>query len=179
MNDTLEWSEEKVDLLLKLHLSYLEEFRNPRSRKKDVWKKVGAELGVDAIACDRKFRNLKQRYINLIKRGNKKQIAQWPHYSLMVEIFKGDANFLKTYQQKYGAFSVHNKKYFIAQNEVKTLKKEAEEEPPFEILAGNLSRNQAEISSKLDELIDRIKQSNVIQQKRNELFEKYIQTLQR
>lgn len=155
------------------------EFRNPHARKKDVWKKVGAEMGADAIACDRKFRNLKQRYTNLIKRGNKKQIALWPHYQLMVEIFKGDPNFVKTYQQKYGTSNVHNKKYFIAQSEVKTIKKEVEDGPACEKLAVNLSKNQAEISSKLDELVDRIKQSNVIQQKRNELFEKYIQTLQR
>lgn len=168
-----------MDLLLKLYLAYLKEFRNPHSKKKDVWKKVGTEMGAGAIACDRKFRNLKQRYVNLMKRGNKKQIAQWPHYQLMVEIFKGDPNFVKTYQQKYGSSNMYSKKYFIAQNEVKMVKKELEDEPAFEKIALNLSKNQAEISSKLDELIDRIKQSNVIQQKRNELFEKYIQTLQR
>ncbi|XP_066150241.1 uncharacterized protein [Euwallacea fornicatus] len=179
----IEWSDRKVDLLLTLYLEHLKEFRDSKYKKKDIWKKLAPQLGYSPEACDRKFRNAKQRYQRLIRHG-KKAVTRWPHLQKMSEILKGDPSsapiLIKKEHLSDNQPSVLRKRY-LGQGEVKARKidhaNEVKVTTRFQDLAENLSNKQEEICNKIDELVSKIQESNVIQIRRNELFEKYIEAL--
>lgn len=77
-----------VTQLLDFYLQNIEKFRDPRMKKKQVWRLIGPKLGLSCEGCDRKFRNLKQTYIRLVERkmltGKK---SNWPYYEHFEKIF--------------------------------------------------------------------------------------------
>ncbi|KAJ8938582.1 hypothetical protein NQ318_013636 [Aromia moschata] len=82
------WDETTAKHLLTLYLQNVDKFKNPRVKKKLLWKKIGAVLGKDASVCDKKYRNLKQHYTTLLKKNKKfhKRPIRWPFFSLFEQI---------------------------------------------------------------------------------------------
>lgn len=69
--ETTIWSKEQTLLLIDTYKKYEHLFKSSTKKKRDVWKKIQsglAEFGVEVPVdrCERKFRNLKQRYANIV-----------------------------------------------------------------------------------------------------------------
>lgn len=72
-----------------------ERFRNPENKKKRLWQEISDEMTkygykVKADVIDRKFRNLKMRYLR-IKNSDKKETSEsgrmsWIYFDIMSEI---------------------------------------------------------------------------------------------
>lgn len=75
-------------------------FRNPKAKKKQVWQEISDEMAkygytVDADAIDKKFRNMKSRYLIIKDNNDKKKTTDtgrisWPYLDIMSEIFLDD-----------------------------------------------------------------------------------------
>lgn len=75
-------------------------FRNPKAKKKQVWQEISDEMAkygytVDADAIDKKFRNMKSRYLVIKDNNDKKKTTgtgriSWPYFDIMSEIFLDD-----------------------------------------------------------------------------------------
>lgn len=75
-------------------------FRNPKAKKKQVWQEISNEMAkygytVDADAIDKKFRNMKSRYLVIKDNNDKKKTTgtgriSWPYFDIMSEIFLDD-----------------------------------------------------------------------------------------
>lgn len=75
-----------------------EQFKNPNYTKKQLWVHVAKKLresqpnwNVTGPECDKKFRNMKQTYKNIIDNNmcSNKPIS-WPYYHVMDELLKND-----------------------------------------------------------------------------------------
>lgn len=62
------WEHNSIQILLNVYLQNVEKFRNPKIRKKSVWIDISNAVGKSPDCCDKKFRNLKQTYIRLLKK---------------------------------------------------------------------------------------------------------------
>lgn len=75
-------------------------FRNPKAKKKQIWQEISDEMAkygytVDADAIDKKFRNMKSRYLIIKDNNDKKKTTgtgriSWPYFDIMSEIFLDD-----------------------------------------------------------------------------------------
>lgn len=75
-------------------------FRNPKAKKKQVWQEISNEMAkygytVDADAIDKKFRNMKSRYLIIKDNNDKKKTTgtgriSWSYFDIMSEIFLDD-----------------------------------------------------------------------------------------
>ncbi|KYQ50315.1 hypothetical protein ALC60_10629 [Trachymyrmex zeteki] len=89
------WSEKAVFLMLEEYKKRAERFRNPENKKKRLWQEISDEMTkygykVKADVIDRKFRNLKMRYLR-IKNSDKKETSEsgrmsWIYFDIMSEI---------------------------------------------------------------------------------------------
>lgn len=89
------WTHSANWLLINSYLNLIDEFHDPRIRKKDLWMKISdrfRELGYDVPydLLDKKFRNLKSTYylINDRKKHSNKEI-KWEYYKVFEDILKG------------------------------------------------------------------------------------------
>jgi len=77
-----------------------ERFRNPKAKKKQVWQEISDEMAkygyiIEADAIDKKFRNMKTRYLIIKDNNDKKKTTgtgriSWPYFDIMSEIFFDD-----------------------------------------------------------------------------------------
>lgn len=81
-------SEDYIKELLQFYIENKDKFKDPRKKKKHVWRLLAPKIGLSPEACDRKFRNLKQTYIRL---ADKKKLTgyanKWPYYIYFEKIF--------------------------------------------------------------------------------------------
>jgi len=78
-----------------------ERFRNPENKKKQLWQEISDEMikygyKVEADAINKKFRNLKMRYL-IIKNSDKKKMSRsgrmsWIYFDIMSEIVFADSS---------------------------------------------------------------------------------------
>jgi len=78
-----------------------ERFRNPENKKKQLWQEISDEMikygyKVKADAINKKFRNLKMRYL-IIKNSDKKKMSRsgrmsWIYFDIMSEIVFADSS---------------------------------------------------------------------------------------
>lgn len=86
--------------MLEEYKKRVECFRNPKAKKKQVWQEISDEIAnygytVDADAIDKKFRNMKSRYLVIKDNNDKKKTTgtgriSWPYFDIMSEIFLDD-----------------------------------------------------------------------------------------
>ncbi|XP_012057134.1 PREDICTED: protein PFC0760c-like [Atta cephalotes] len=95
------WNEKAVFLMLEEYKKRAERFRNPENKKKQLWQEISDEMikygyKVKADAINKKFRNLKMRYL-IIKNSDKKKISRsgrmsWIYFDIMSEIVFADSS---------------------------------------------------------------------------------------
>lgn len=73
--DLERWSSSKVQYLLSLYLERKNKFRNPKIKKKNLWREMAEKLHLSEEACNKKFRNLKGTFIKLLKK-KKSQVGR-------------------------------------------------------------------------------------------------------
>lgn len=77
-----------IKQLLQFYVENKDKFRDPRKKKKHVWRLLAPKIGLSPEACDRKFRNLKQTYIRLIEKKKLMGSAiRWPYFIYFEKIF--------------------------------------------------------------------------------------------
>ncbi|XP_066145769.1 uncharacterized protein [Euwallacea fornicatus] len=185
-NDQLLWSETKVKLLLTLYLAHLEDFENPRCKRKDIWKKIAKELGSTVGACDSKFRNLKCYYIGILKRKADNSALSWPYFQIFEEIFCHDPNVQLERAtaieplMEIGDASLPRSP--SSEPISRYASKDSNDAKNQSRLAGNaefrdfevnMSRFYDRVSNTLDSLINHMEEANEIQKNRNKLLGKY------
>lgn len=192
------WEKESIIELLTLYLQNIERFRNPKIRKKNVWIEIGNAVAKAPDCCDKKFRNLKQTYIRLLRKRNKNGVTafKWPYFDLFEEIYNVDGEYQPEIQQKLREGTSERivkvlrnissaSKYENPQeneegsgenDEVKRrlLKKRNAE---FRKVTLELRDRQRTVEQKLDRLINIVEESNSIQRERNRLFEEFLEKL--
>lgn len=76
------WNRQKVKKLLEVYAETAYKFKNPKFKKKELWKDIANVVGESAADCDRKFRNLKQTYFKLkLKADSTKSMIKWRYFS--------------------------------------------------------------------------------------------------
>ncbi|XP_025267850.1 uncharacterized protein LOC112639121, partial [Camponotus floridanus] len=94
------WNEKAILLMLEEYKKRAERFRNPKSKKKQLWQEISDEMTkygykVDADVIDKKFRNMKTRYLIIKDNNDKKKTTgtgriSWAYFDIMSEIFFDD-----------------------------------------------------------------------------------------
>lgn len=80
--------EDYIKQLLTFYLENKEKFRDPLTKKKNLWKMIAPKLGLTSEECDKKFRNLKQTYIRLaFKKKQSGKSSRWPYFTYFEKIF--------------------------------------------------------------------------------------------
>lgn len=92
--DLERWSSSKVQYLLSLYLERKNKFRNPKIKKKNLWREMAEKLHLSEEACNKKFRNLKGTFIKLLKKKKKsgREAVTWKFFNIFEEIFENDQN---------------------------------------------------------------------------------------
>lgn len=87
------WTRPMVLLLIKCYRDRKNAFRDPRKKKKLLWIDISRVMKENAYnfswdACDKKWRNLKKTYKNVISqsRKNGESVQSWKYFRLMQEI---------------------------------------------------------------------------------------------
>lgn len=177
------WTDVKVKLLLTLYLANIDEFRNSRNKKRDVWQKIANELECAVDACDKKFRNLKCYYVNLLRRKPAQTTSSWPYFQILKEIFDNDPTLqINTKVNSNVDLTDDDEAVSDCTSDLDDIKFETRrvlKRPYMESNSGSNTQKLRKmvvnktISSTLDKLITQIDVSNQIQRERNQLFQKY------
>lgn len=75
-NQSQKWTKPEVQQLLILYKANEEKFRDPKWKKKSIWKEISKEMNqhgysYSALKCEVKFKNLKQKYVKTVDHNNK------------------------------------------------------------------------------------------------------------
>lgn len=193
------WEHNSIQILLNVYLQNVEKFRNPKIRKKSVWIDISNAVGKSPDCCDKKFRNLKQTYIRLLKKKNlnSQAVVKWPYFEIFQEIYSDSGECQPAILQKIQEATTDNaaKALLTAKSdkhdadlqengesssgqteEVKkrlTRKRHAE----FRKVTSEMRDRQKIVEEKLDRLIHIVEESNNIQKERNRLFEQFLERL--
>ncbi|KYM99393.1 hypothetical protein ALC62_09896, partial [Cyphomyrmex costatus] len=94
------WNEKAIYLMLEEYKKRVDRFRNPKNKKKQLWQEICNEMAkygykVEADAIDKKFRNMKSRYLVIKDNNDKKKTTgtgriSWTYFDIMSEIFFDD-----------------------------------------------------------------------------------------
>lgn len=193
------WDHAHIKQMLNLYLQNVERFRNPKIRKKNVWVDISAEVGKGPDSCDKKFRNLKQTYIRLVKKKNRDGIAtvKWPYFSIFEEIFCINGLYKPEIQEKIEEPSESVAKALLTLNTQSRLtfandigpecstsqgddvqrKLNKKRYADFKKITIEMRDRQRTVEAKLDRLINIVEESNNIQRERNRLFEQFLDKL--
>lgn len=179
------WTEVKVKLLLTLYLANIDDFRNTSNKKRDVWQKIANELECAVDACDKKFRNLKCYYVNLLRRNRAQTTSTWPYFQILQEIFENDST-LQINKVNSNVDSNDDDDEAVSDcssddTSINTETNRGLKRPHLENDTGNntgkfrkmLVNRTFDTITTLDKLITQIDVSNKIQRERNKLFQKY------
>lgn len=91
--------EDYIKQLLQFYLDHKVKFKDPLTKKKNVWKMISTKLGLSPEECDRKFRNLKQTYNRLADRKKETgQDVKWPYYTYFEKIYNNSKSYLESKQ---------------------------------------------------------------------------------
>ncbi|KAI4455548.1 myb/sant-like dna-binding domain [Holotrichia oblita] len=98
-NTNFVWNEQSILFFLSEYEKEIQNFRNPKMKKKHVWNKIAERMieggcAVDAAVLDQKLSNMKSTF-NKIKDNNKTSSTgrgriNWPYYERMNQIFQCD-----------------------------------------------------------------------------------------
>ncbi|XP_026763565.1 uncharacterized protein LOC113522086 [Galleria mellonella] len=193
------WEHNSIKLMLNLYLQNIDKFRNPKMRKKNVWTEISNEVGKGPESCDKKFRNLKQTYIRLLKKKSKNKLAKvrWPYFATFEEIYSVNGEYQPEIQQKIQENSTENVAKVLlsiktpkfdgeinengegsnSQNEEVRRKMNKRRYTEFKKATLEMRDRQRVVESKLDKLISIVEDSNNIQRERNRLFEEFLEKL--
>lgn len=193
------WDHNHIKEMLNLYLQNIDRFKDPKIKKKNVWIDIGGVIGKSPDSCDKKFRNLKQTYIRLVKKRNREGAVdvKWPYFSIFEDIFCVNGEYGQEIRQKIDETSESVAKALLTLNTPTRLNFSAD-------LGGECSSSQADTSqkklnkkryadfkkvtmemrdrqktveAKLDRLISIVEESNEIQRERNNLFEQFLDKL--
>uniref|UniRef100_S4PPT9 Myb/SANT-like DNA-binding domain-containing protein n=1 Tax=Pararge aegeria TaxID=116150 RepID=S4PPT9_9NEOP len=191
------WDHESTANMLSLYLEHIDKFRNPKIRKKNVWVDIGNAVGKGPDSCDKKFRNLKQTYIRLLRKKNKSGVTtfKWPFFDIFEEIYSVDGKYQAEIQQKIREETSDRIKAYI---DMSTSKLEDSQEnggtsngqtdevrrrllrkrnAEFRKVTLEMRDRQRVVEEKLDRLINTVEESNNIQRERNRLFQQFLDNL--
>lgn len=186
------WDKNNTKLLLACYLERLEKFRNPQYVKKHLWDEIGAIVGKSGEICDKKFRNLKQTYIRLLrkKKNAGKSSWKWPYFETFNLIFS-DGNAIEVNEE---VIIIQSLPENLSTEESVTIKRRLKPVqytqynqptvPPRRRKYENIYKiteevreKQKIIEKKLDQMIGVLEESNNIQKERNYLFQQYLEAM--
>lgn len=188
------WEDSNIRLMLDLYLQNIERFRTPKIKKKNVWIDIGTAIGKGPDSCDKKFRNLKQTYIRLLKKRNRDDTTpvKWPYFDMFEQIYSMNGEYQPEIAQKVQegqTDSVAKALLSMAEPLTYTAKCEEVESIPhteerrkitrkrntdFRKVTLEVRNRQRVIEEKLDRLINIVEESNNIQRERNRLFQQFL-----
>ncbi|XP_059058232.1 uncharacterized protein LOC131851714 isoform X2 [Achroia grisella] len=184
--------------MLNLYLQNIDKFRNPKIKKKNVWVEISNAVAKGPDSCDKKFRNLKQTYIRLLKKKNKNELlkVRWPYFTIFEEIYNVDGEYQPDIQQKIQENTTDNVAKVLlsintptfqdvhengegssSQNEEVRRKQNKRRFTEFRKVTLEMRERQRVVEEKLDKLISIVEESNGIQRERNRLFELFLEKL--
>lgn len=192
------WEDKKIRLLLNLYLQNIDKFRNPKIKKKNVWVDIANAVGKGPENCDKKFRNLKQTYIRLLKKKNRTGLGpvRWPYFDIFEELFSANGEYQPEIQQKIiegstedvakvllsinappASNSNENGESSTSQSKETRKKLNTKRYYQFRKIALEMRDRQRTVEEKLDRLVNIVEESNNIQKERNTLFQQFLDKL--
>ncbi|XP_049877608.1 uncharacterized protein LOC126374881 [Pectinophora gossypiella] len=194
------WDSKNITTMLNLYLQNLDKFRNPKVRKKNLWIDIGAAVGKTPDSCDKKFRNLKQTYLRLLKKKNTDGCShiKWPYFNIYDQIYCVDGEYQPEIQQKIlevsnegvvakALLSIRSGTTYATElsenghssNPTDEERKKVTKKRYAELKRVTLEMRdrQRMVEEKLDRLINIVEESNSIQRERNALFEQFLEKL--
>lgn len=195
------WEHNSIKMLLDLYLQNIDKFRSPKVKKKNVWIDIGNAVGKGPDSCDKKFRNLKQTYIRLLKKRNRNEVlvVKWPYFEIFEQIYNVNGEYQPEIQQriqdgptdsvtkallsitessKYEQNVQENGESSNGQSEEFKRKLDRRRYMDFRKVTLEMRNRQKSVEEKLDRLINIVQESNSIQRERNRLFEQFLENLQ-
>ena len=192
------WDHDSTATMLSLYLQNVQKFRNPHIRKKDVWIEIASAIGnKTADSCDKKFRNLKQTYLRLLRRKKKFGVTafKWPFFDLFESIYNPDGQLQVDIERKVKNDEISemiakevemsssskllesrangsSSQYKNEEERRKVMKKRSAE---LKKVTTEMRDRQKVIEQKLDRLIKIVEESNSIQRERNRLFQQFLE----
>lgn len=195
------WDVKSITTMLNLYLQNLDKFRNPKVRKKNIWMEIASALGKTPDSCDKKFRNLKQTYIRLLKKKNLEGLSsvKWPYFAIFEEIYCINGEYQPEIQQKIHDVASESviAKALLSIKSGQTYKTEITENghvsqstpeedrkklgkkryAELKKVTLEMRDRQRTVEEKLDKLISIVDESNQIQRERNALFQQFLEKL--
>lgn len=195
------WDVKTITTMLNLYLQNIDKFRNPKVRKKNIWMEIASVLGKTPDSCDKKFRNLKQTYVRLLKKKNVEGLStiKWPYFSIFEEIYCINGEYQSEIQQKIhevanenviakALLSIKTGQSYTAdinENGHSSHSTTDEERKKFskkryaelKKVTLEMRDRQRNVEEKLDRLISIVEESNEIQRQRNALFVQFLEKL--
>lgn len=192
------WESHSTQLMLDLYLQNVERFRSPKIKKKIVWTDIASAVGKTPDCCDKKFRNLKQTYIRLLKKRSRNEISvvKWPFFEVFEQIYSINGEYQPEISQKIQEGTTDSvAKTLLAMAEPTALDAKLENGESsvgptierrkvskkkltdFKKATLEMRNRQRVIEDKLDRLIHIVEESNNIQKERNRLFQQFLDGL--
>ncbi|XP_045453154.1 uncharacterized protein LOC123662345 [Melitaea cinxia] len=193
------WDHESTARMLALYLQNIDKFRNPKIRKKNVWIDIANAVAKGPDSCDKKFRNLKQTYIRLLRKKNRSGVTafKWPYFDIFEEIYSIDGEYQPEIQQKLQEGTAdriskalleintsakfeevpENGETSNGQTEEVKRKLLRKRNAEFRKATIEMRDRQRVVEEKLDRLINIVEESNSIQRERNRLFQQFLENL--
>ncbi|CAG4931060.1 unnamed protein product [Parnassius apollo] len=193
------WDNNSVKIMLNLYLQNIEKFRNPKIRKKNLWIDISSAVGKGPDCCNKKFRNLKQTYIRLLKKKIRDNTAnfKWPYFNIFEDIYVVDGEYQPEIQQKVQEVSNESiakallsmsapSKFDNSHENGETSGAQSEEvrkrltrkrNTELRKVTLEIRDRQRVVEEKLDRLINIVEESNSIQRERNKLFQEFLEKL--
>ncbi|PZC74543.1 uncharacterized protein LOC110379531 [Helicoverpa armigera] len=193
------WEHTSIKMLLNLYLQNVDKFRSPKVKKKNVWIDIANAVGKGPDCCDKKFRNLKQTYIRLLKKRNRNEVVvvKWPYFEVFEQIYNVNGEYQPEIQQriqdgttetvtkallsipsKFEPDLPENGEPSNGQSEESRRKLTRRRYTDFRKITLEMRNRQRTVEEKLDRLINIVQESNSIQRERNRLFQQFLDSLQ-
>ncbi|XP_030037764.2 uncharacterized protein LOC115453220 isoform X2 [Manduca sexta] len=195
------WEHNSIKTLLDLYLQNVDKFRSPKVKKKNVWIDIANGVGKGPDSCDKKFRNLKQTYVRLLKKRNRNElvVVKWPYFEIFEQIYNVNGEYKPEIQQRIQDGATESvTKTLLSISEATKLEPECPENGEssngqseesrrklnrrrymdFRKATLEMRNRQRIVEEKLDRLINIVQESNNIQRDRNRLFQQFLDSLQ-
>lgn len=192
------WDHDSTVTMLSLYLQNVQKFSNPHIKKKNVWTDIANAVGNKTPdSCDKKFRNLKQTYIRLLRKKKKFGVTvfKWPFFELFEAIYNPNGQLQPDIQRKVkidettemvakevemsssskNLESQTNNCASQYQNEDLRRKILKRRNTEFKKVTAEMRDRQRIVEQKLDRLIKIVQESNSIQRERNRLFQQFLE----
>lgn len=197
------WEHSSIKTLLSLYLQNVDKFRNPKVKKKNVWVDISNIVGKGPDSCDKKYRNLKQTYVRLLKKKKQNEVVvvKWPYFEVFEQIYNINGEYQPEIQQRIQDGSAESAAQALlsiseqypstyepdqapdlgessnGQNEETKRKLNRKRTTDFRKITLEMRNRQRTVEEKLDRLINIVQESNSIQRERNRLFQQFLDSL--